>query len=207
MSDARARGPIGSPAHTLTQTDGHQDALQPPAGRRVLLLKRQPLGPYSDHMAETRWLSDEEQRAWRKLVAVLMRLPGALEAQLQRDAGVTHFEYWVIALLSEAPERALRLSTLAAQANASLSRLSHVVTRLEKRGWVVRRPAADGSRAMLAVLTDDGYDKVVASAPGHVQAVQSLVFAGLSADQLGELDRTCSTLLARLGEPRPAPPA
>jgi DNA-binding MarR family transcriptional regulator len=158
-------------------------------------------------MAETRWLSDEEQRAWRKLVAVLMRLPGALEAQLQRDAGVTHFEYWVIALLSEAPERALRLSTLAAQANASLSRLSHVVTRLEKRGWVVRRPAADGSRAMLAVLTDDGYDKVVASAPGHVQAVQSLVFAGLSADQVGELDRTCSTLLARLGEPRPAPPA
>lgn len=158
-------------------------------------------------MAETRWLSDDEQRAWRKLVAVLMRLPGALETQLQRDAGLTHFEYWVIALLSEAPERALRLSSLAAQANASLSRLSHVVTRLEKRDWVVRRPAADGNRGMLAVLTDEGYEKVVASAPGHVQAVQSLVFAGLTPEQLAELDRTCTALLQRLGEPRPAPPA
>lgn len=160
-------------------------------------------------MAETRWLSDEEQRTWRKLAAVLMKLPGALEGQLQRDSGMTHFEYWVIALLSESPDRTLRLSTLASQANASLSRLSHVVTRLERRGWVRRERSPDSSRSMLAVLTDQGYDAVVDAAPRHVAAVRSLVFAGLRPDELGDLDRACDALLHRIGGPavRPAPVA
>lgn len=158
-------------------------------------------------MADTEWLSEEEQRTWRKLAAVLMKLPGALESQLQRDSGMTHFEYWVVALLSESPDRSLRLSTLASQANASLSRLSHVVTRLERKGWVRREPCPDSSRSMLAVLTGEGYDAVVAAAPGHVGAVRSLVFAGLGPDELGELDRACDALLHRIGGPavRPAP--
>jgi DNA-binding MarR family transcriptional regulator len=107
-------------------------------------------------MEEPRWLSDDEQHAWRRLAAVILKLPAALEAQLQRDARMSHFEYWVIALLSEAPQRTLRLSQLAAQANASLSRLSHVVSRLEGRGWVTRRPCPDDAGATLAMLTDDG---------------------------------------------------
>jgi DNA-binding MarR family transcriptional regulator len=152
-------------------------------------------------MPETPWLSADEQRTWRKLAAVLMKLPGALESQLQRDSGMTHFEYWVIALLSECPGRSLRLSTLAAQANASLSRLSHVVTRLERRGWVRREPCPDSTRSMLAVLTDAGYDAVVAAAPGHVAAVQALVFEGLGPESLGELDRACEALLDRIGGP------
>lgn len=150
-------------------------------------------------MTETRWLSEEEQRTWRKLVEVLMKLPGTLDGQLQREAGMTHFEYWVIALLSEAPGRALRLRDLAAQANASLSRLSHVVTRLEGKGWVTREPCSDSSRSMLAVLTDKGYDTVVESAPRHVETVRAMVFDGLTTEQLGDLDRACGALLDRIG--------
>ncbi len=153
-------------------------------------------------MSQTRWLTADEQQTWRKLVAVLMKLPAGLEAQLQRDAGISHFEYWLLALLSEAPDRAMRLSALAAQANASLSRLSHVVTRLERKGFVTREPSPDSTRAMLAVLTDKGYAKLVDTAPGHVEAVQSLVFEGLSPDQLGDLDRACTAMLERIGGPR-----
>jgi DNA-binding MarR family transcriptional regulator len=120
---------------------------------------------HEDGAAEPRWLDDDQQHAWRQLAAVVLKLPSELESQLQRDAGMSHFEYWVVALLSEAPDRTLRMSQLAAQANASLSRLSHVVSRLEKRGWVTRRPCPDDARATLAVLTDAGWEQVVAAAP------------------------------------------
>jgi DNA-binding MarR family transcriptional regulator len=157
-------------------------------------------------MAETRWLGDDEQRTWRKLVAVLMKLPAALESQLQRDADMSHFEYWVLAILSDSPERSRRLSMLAAQANSSLSRLSHVITRLEKKGYVNREPCPDNTRAMLAVLTDTGHAKLAESAPGHVEAVRTLVFDGLSPDQLNDLDRACTEILARIGGPDPVQP-
>jgi DNA-binding MarR family transcriptional regulator len=147
-----------------------------------------------------RWLTDDEQRAWRRLAAVILRLPGALEAQLQRDSGLSHFEYWVLALLSESSDRALRLSHLANQANASLSRLSHVVTRLERRGSVVREPDPDDARATRAVLTDAGYRTVVAAAPGHVEVVRSLVFDGLSSpDDIAALERVCAAIVTRIG--------
>src|SRR6185369_15833500 len=94
----------------------------------------------------TRWLSDEEQRAWRRLAAVTMLLPAALESQLQRDAGLTHFGYWVLAMLSEAPGRTLRMSELAALAHGSQSRLSHLVAKLEERGWVRREKVGDDGR-------------------------------------------------------------
>jgi DNA-binding MarR family transcriptional regulator len=147
-----------------------------------------------------RWLDDEEQRAWRQLAAVMLQLPAALERQLQRDAGLSHFEYWVLALLSEAPERALRLRDLAAQATASLSRLSHVVTRLERRGWVVRQPCPDDARSTLAVLTDAGFATVVAAAPGHVAAVRSLVFDGLTRDEVRSLEELCAAIAGRIAD-------
>ena len=149
-------------------------------------------------MQEPRWLDDEEQRAWRQLAAVILKLPAALEAQLQRDAGLSHFEYWVIALLSEAPDRSLRLSQLATQANASLSRLSHVVSRLEGRGWVTRRRCPDDARATLAVLTHAGWEQVVAAAPGHVDTVRRLVFDGLDSGDVTELARLCRKILDRV---------
>ena len=149
-------------------------------------------------MDSPQWLTADEQRAWRGLAAVFLRLPGALESQLQRDAGLSHFEYWVMALLSEADGRARRMRDLAGQANCSLSRLSHVVTRLEGRGWVARAPAPDDARSTLAVLTDTGHDKVVAAAPGHVAAVRSLVFAGLDDGDVADLERICAAIAARL---------
>jgi DNA-binding MarR family transcriptional regulator len=149
-------------------------------------------------MDEPRWLIDDEQYAWRRLAAVVLKLPSELEAQLQRDAGMSHFEYWVIALLSEAPDRTLQLSQLAAQANASLSRVSHVVTRLEKRGWVTRRHSPADARATLAVLSDAGWDQVVAAAPGHVAAVRRLVFDALTSDDVHHLAQICDAILERI---------
>lgn len=147
---------------------------------------------------EARWLDQDEQDAWRRLAAVILRLPSELDAQLQRDAGMSHFEYWVLALLSEAPDRTLRLSQLAAQANASLSRLSHVITRLEKRGWLARRPCPDDARATLAVLTDAGQETITDVAPGHVDAVRRFVFDGLDAGDVSQLARLCDAVLARI---------
>ena len=145
-----------------------------------------------------RWLDDAEQHAWRQLAAVILTLPRELDAQLRRDAGTTHYEYWVIALLSEAPGRALVMSQLASRTNASLSRLSHVVTRLEERGWVARQPCPDDARATLAVLTDAGWAQVEAAAPGHAGTVRRLVFDGLEPDEVDQLGRLCATIVDRI---------
>ena len=149
-------------------------------------------------MDEPRWLDESEQHAWRQLAAVILKLPGELEGQLQRDAGMSHFEYWVIAMLSEAPDGTLRLSQLAARSNGSLSRLSHVVTRLEKRGWLRREPCPDDARATLAVLTEAGWEKVVAAAPGHVETVRHFVFDALDRRDIEELGRLCAAILDRI---------
>jgi DNA-binding MarR family transcriptional regulator len=136
---------------------------------------------------QPRWLTGEEMQTWLALVGVLVRLPAALDAQLQRDSGISHFEYQVLAMLSESPERTRRMSELAAVANGSLSRLSHVVNRLEKRGWVRRTPDPSDGRYTLAVLTDEGCSKIVEAAPGHVAAVRALVFDPLAKAQTGQL--------------------
>jgi DNA-binding MarR family transcriptional regulator len=136
---------------------------------------------------EPRWLDAEEQQAWLALASVLMRLPGALDAQLQRDAGISHFEYLVLSGLSMSPEHILRMSDLAVAAEGSLSRLSQVVTRLERRGWVRRTPDPTDGRYTLAILTEDGWKKVVATAPGHVEEVRRLVFDPLTKAQQRQL--------------------
>src|SRR5665811_315620 len=91
-------------------------------------------------MTDDRWLTADELTAWKKFIAVVELLPGALDSQLQREAGLSHFEYFVMAMLSESPERTLRMSALAAQTSSTLARLSHVVSRLEKRDFVRREP-------------------------------------------------------------------
>ncbi|OZC47749.1 MarR family transcriptional regulator [Rhodococcus sp. RS1C4] len=149
-----------------------------------------------DH-SEPRWLTDSQQEAWRSVVAIITRLPAALDTQLQRDSSLTHFDYFVLSVLSEDPNRRIQLRDLAKFANASLSRLSHVVTKLEKIGWV-RRESIEGSRGSYAVLTDAGMDKVVQSAPGHVATVQALLFEGLDDDQVTALARLSSTILTQL---------
>ena len=148
--------------------------------------------------AEPQWLDDDEMRAWLALNGVILLLPGALDSQMQRDNGITMFEYLVMAMLSEAPGRTLQLKRLAGVVNGSLSRLSHVVTRLEKRDWVRRVPAPDNGRITMATLTDDGYAKVVASAPSHVERVREVVFDALDREQVHQLEAIAERLLSRL---------
>jgi DNA-binding MarR family transcriptional regulator len=145
------------------------------------------------------WLSDEQQAAWRPFVALLLRFPALLDAQLQRDAGLNHFDYLVLSGLSEAPGRTLRMSELAAMANSSLSRLSHVVSRLEAKGWVRRESCPGDGRFINAVLTEEGWQKVLATAPGHVAAVRELLIAELSAEQFAELGAISAQVLAAQG--------
>jgi DNA-binding MarR family transcriptional regulator len=145
------------------------------------------------------WLSDEQQAAWRPFVALLVRLPAALDAQLQRDAGITQFDYLVLSALSEARNRTLRMSDLAATANSSLSRLSHVVSRLEAKGWVRREPCPDDGRAINAVLTEEGWQKVAATAPGHVTAVRELLIETLTKEEFEQLGAISARVLAAQG--------
>jgi len=146
-------------------------------------------------MDEPRWLTEEQQQVWRRFVEVLVRVPAALEAQLQRDAGLTHMGYIVMFTLSEQAGHRLAMSQLAKSVNASLSRLSHVVARLEGQGWVRRERNPEDGRVQIAVLTDDGYQKVVETAPGHAEAVQQLVFDRLSSTQARQLAKVAAALL------------
>ncbi|MEV6590742.1 MarR family winged helix-turn-helix transcriptional regulator [Streptomyces acidicola] len=132
-------------------------------------------------------LSDDETETWHALAGVLIRLPGALDAQLQRDAGISHVEYQVMAMLSRTAERTLRMSELAGYTGSSLSRLSHLVKRLERNDWVRRAPDPDDGRYTLATLTESGWDKVAATAPGHAEAVRRFVFDPLTKAQQRQL--------------------
>jgi DNA-binding MarR family transcriptional regulator len=154
---------------------------------------------------ETQWLSGEEQQAWFALAGMVSWLPDVLDAQLQRDAGITHFEYSVMAMLSMSPERTMRMSAVGALANGALPRLSRTVDRLEKRGWVTRRPDPQDGRATLAVLTDAGWDKVVATAPGHVAEVRRVVFDPLTKTQVRQLHEI-ATRIRRVVHPDGCPP-
>jgi DNA-binding MarR family transcriptional regulator len=148
--------------------------------------------------ADSRWLDDRELAAWVRLAAVVELLPGALDSQLQRDAGLSHFEYFVLAMLSESPERTLRMTALARRTNATLPRLSHVVRRLEARGLVERFPCAEDGRATNARLTDAGWAKVVDTAPGHAANVRDNVVDALTAEQVDQLAQISEAILGRL---------
>lgn len=147
---------------------------------------------------ETRWLDDEELTAWTRFVAVVELLPGLLDSQLRRDSGLSHFEYFVMAMLSEAPARTMRMTELAGRTNATLPRLSHVISRLQQRGLVTRSPAADDRRATDVTLADPGWDVVRAAAPGHVTTVREYVLDALEPEQVHQLAAISAALLARL---------
>lgn len=147
---------------------------------------------------DTKWLDQDELAAWVRLAAVLELLPGALDSQLRRDAELMHFEYFVLAMLSEAPQQTLRMTALAAQANATLPRLSHVVRRLEDRGLVKRSSCPEDARATNARLTAAGWRKVREAAPGHVANVREHVIDALTPDQVHQLAGIAEAILGRL---------
>ena len=148
-----------------------------------------------------KWLTPAQLEAWQALTLMLARLPTALEAQLQRDSRLSYIEYYALAALSERPDRTMRMSELAVLTNAELSRLSHLITRLQKRGFVRREPDSNDGRYTNAVLTDAGYDVVVAAAPGHVAAVRELVIDALDETALKALQNSAERIVARIDDP------
>lgn len=152
---------------------------------------------------QVRWLSADERRAWLAVAALMVKLPAALDGQLQSEAGVSFFEYMILAVLSEQPDRTLQMSDIAEFVSASLSRLSHTATRLEKQGLIVRRQVPGRGRRTLAVLTEAGYAKVSRSAPGHVRHVRKLLIDDLTPADLASLARIGDQVLGRI-DGRPA---
>ena len=147
---------------------------------------------------DTRWLNTEESAAWVRLIALAELLPGALDAQLLRDAGLTHFEYVALMSLADAPNRTMRMTELASRTNATLPRLSHVARRLEERGLIERFPCPEDRRATNATITQAGLDLLASAAPGHVDTVRANVLDALSPDQLEQLYVIAGTVLAKL---------
>ena len=146
------------------------------------------------------WLSPSEQEAWQAVAALMLQLPGPLDAQLQQDSGLSLFEYLVLSSLSMAPDRTSRMSGLARLANGSQSRLSNVAKRLEERGWLIREPDPGDGRVILARLTGSGWDVVQAAAPGPVEAVRHLVIDPLTEPELETLSAAARGIVRSLEE-------
>ncbi|WP_150307509.1 MarR family winged helix-turn-helix transcriptional regulator [Planctomonas psychrotolerans] len=145
-------------------------------------------------MSEPRWLTDAEMQAWLRVLRLVMLLPGSLDRHLRRAAGLTHASYTILAILSDAPERSMRMAELARQSATSQSRLSHVVAALEQRGWVTRSPSPSDGRGLIAALTEEGVRVLERTAPGHVAQVRATVLDPLSPDEIAQL----STLLGKI---------
>jgi len=161
----------------------------------------------AETVTEPQWLDDEQQAAWRSFAGATVRLRWALECQLQQDAGLSFLEYHVLARLSENPGNTLRMSELAEVTDSSLSRLSHLMKRLERRDLVRREPDPTDGRYTNAIMTDAGLRLLVASAPAHVAKVRELVIDALTPEQLRELRIVSERIIERIGSSpsRPAP--
>jgi len=146
-------------------------------------------------MADTRWLTDDEQRAWRAFLGATRQIFDELDRELQRDAGMPHTYYTILVALSEAPDRRLRMSQLADVTGSSRSRLSHAVARLEESGWVRRLSCPDDRRGALATLTDEGFAALAAAAPGHAEGVRRHLFDRLTPEQVEQLRRISESVL------------
>ena len=149
-----------------------------------------------------KWLTESELESWLSIVRLWMWLPWSIDQQLRRDSKLRMVEYQVLAMLSETPDRTMRMSALAEVTNASLSRLSHVVERLERRGFVRRAPDRTDGRYTKATLTDLGFETLAAAAPGHVRHLRSLLIDVLSPERLRRLGRDASRIVAHIDRPR-----
>ena len=144
------------------------------------------------------WLTDAELDSWLSLVRLMTWLPWSIDQQLRRDSNLGMVEYQVLAMLSASPGRTMRLSSLAEVTNASLSRLSHLFSRLEQRGLVRRAPDPDDGRFTSGILTDQGLEELRSAAPGHVAHVRSLVIDVLSPEQLRQLGRDADRIVGHI---------
>ena len=148
----------------------------------------------------TRWLTQDELASWLPLAGVMFRLGPTLDSQLQRDSDMTHFDYLCLAMLSEEKEWTTTMSNLAGRTNASLSRLSHVISKLEKRDWVRRSRSETSGRVKMVTMTDEGYAVLVKAAPSHVEFVHSLIYDGLTDEDVAGLRKVMTHVLERIEE-------
>jgi DNA-binding MarR family transcriptional regulator len=166
------------------------------------------LNQYSDPVTEqarhegdepsVKWLTDAEVSSWLSVVRMMTWLPWSIDQQLRRDSGLGMVEYQVMARLSQSPDRTMRMSSLADLANSSLSRLSHLIRRLEDRGFVRREPDPADGRFTNAILTDEGFQVLAEAAPGHVAHVRSLVIDVLSPEQLRRMGQAADRIMSRI---------
>lgn len=152
-------------------------------------------------MGDTPWLDEREQACWRAFIWGSRRLYETLDRQLQRDAGMPHTYYVILAMLSEAPDRSLTMSQLANLVRSSASRLSHAVTKLEAKGWVERRRCTEDGRTIYATLTDAGFAALSEAAPGHVRQVRAALFDQLTPEQVDQLHAIFTAVLRKLDGP------
>src|SRR6476469_1061720 len=157
-----------------------------------------PLREVAIEEAPADWLTTAEVNSWLSVVRLITWLPWSIDQQLQRDSNLGMVEYQVLAMLSTSPQRTMRMSSLAEVTNASLSRLSHLVKRLEQRGLVRRDPDTTDGRSTNAILTDKGFETLAEAAPGHVAYVRSLVIDVLSPEQLRRLGRDADRIVSRI---------
>jgi DNA-binding MarR family transcriptional regulator len=155
----------------------------------------------------SRWLADDEQRAWRGLVQMTSRLDARLNRELQQSSGLSLADYDVLVLLTEAPDGRLRMFQLVEDLWWEQSRLSHHVARMQRRGLVAREECTTDKRGAFVVLTDAGRDAIEKAAPGHVDTVRRLVFDGLSEEQVAMLETFVGRVLSRLASAEEAAPA
>jgi DNA-binding MarR family transcriptional regulator len=144
--------------------------------------------------AEPRWLSPAEQVSWRAFIDAIRLFSAQIDRELQQDSGLNHAYYQILVTLSEAPERTMRMSELAALTLTSRSRLSHAIARLEEAGWVARESCASDKRGSFAVMTDAGFAILESAARGHVDAVRRNLFDVLTPEQVAELGRISAVL-------------
>ncbi len=151
------------------------------------------------HMAAPPWLSDAQQRVWRQYLNLDRRLQERIERDMQQQSGMPMAYYLILAMLSEASGRSLRMNQLADILEASQSRTSHAVSRLEEQGWVRHERSPEDGRGQVAVLTDAGWSRVQQLAPGHADTVRRTMFDGLDDDDLAELSRIFDKIAVNLG--------
>lgn len=154
-------------------------------------------------MYERRWLSPEERQAWLALVSVMFKMPGAVERQLVEDDELSLAEYLVLAMLSEAPDRSRRMSDLAAATSTGQSRLSRIVSRLERADLIRRAVNQLDKRVVVAQLTDAGQRRVERAAPAHVAHVRHMIFDRLTPEQVTQLHEIGRALTADGGATAP----
>jgi len=156
--------------------------------------------PSADEHAGS-WLAPDQLASWLAVVRLITRLPWAMDAQLERDADLSMIEYMVMAMLDRSPERTMRMSELAEITSSSLSRLSHLVKRLESRGYVRREADPADGRFTNAILLPAGMSKLESAAPGHVAYVRQLVIDNLSPERLRRLGQDADRIVRRIDSP------